>query len=151
MSTPSPIQDLSSFDTKAPAEAGTTVQLENPHTNEPLFDNDGLPVTVTIMGEDAGKVRDYVRRMNDARYEKLNKGRGWDLSSEKVENEGARKLAIATLAWHIPFPLDGQPLGECKESTAYRLYSDPRFAWIPEQLAKAMTDRKRFFRNGSGT
>jgi hypothetical protein len=140
--------DLSQLDARAASEAGTVVELEHPVTGQPLTDDEGV-ITIRILGDDSAKVRAIVRRNYDARMERIQRNRNLDLTLATTEAEVARKLAAATIAWR-GIVLDGVAL-ECNEHNAYKLYSDPRFPWLVEQLTKASGDRSRFFRNGSAT
>ena len=136
--------DLSTLDTKSAAEEGTVVELEHPFTPEiPFVDDDGVPYSITILGNDAGKVRTKERKQLDRYLEAIRKNRSPG-DAEAGEADTIDKLAAATIAWHLP-PVDGKVL-ECKENVARNLYADPRFRWIPEQLSKAIGDRSRFFK-----
>ena len=138
--------DLASLDTKTPAEAGVVVQLDNPFTGEPLTLDDGSPCTITVLGQDSAKMRAYTRQVTDRNIERLRKGRD-AMKSEAAEADRIGGLATVTTAWNL-FPLDGQTL-DCTERNAKKLYSDPRFPWIVEQLEKAVMDRARFFPRAS--
>jgi len=137
--------DLSALDTKAPAEQGTVVELEHPFTPEvPFVDDDGVPYSITILGSDAGKIRERERKQLDRYIEAIRKNRNPG-DAEASEKDTIDKLAAATIAWHLP-PLDGEQLPPPNDHVARKLYSDPRFRWISEQLLKAMGDRARFFK-----
>lgn len=145
--TPAPF-DLSTLDTKAPAERGIVVELENPFDpTTPFVDDAGVPYSWTILGSDAGKVRAIARKRLDRMLTLLRKNRD---PGDAEANEAADidRLAAATLAWHLP-PIDGQPAPEPNEHSARKILSDPRFPWIAEQLTKAMGDRARFFSKSS--
>lgn len=140
--------DLSSRDTKLAAEQGVVVELEDPFdSGTPLLDDEGKPYTITILGSDAGPVRLKARKQLDQYLEAVRKNKNPG-DAEKNEKELVDRLAAATIAWHMP-PLDGAQLPEPTEHIARKLYSDPRFPWIVEQLAKAMGDRARFFKTSS--
>lgn len=140
--------DLNTLDTKAASEAGIVVELEHPFNPEtPFEDDEGVAYSITILGSDAGKVRAKGRKQLD-RYISLirkNKDPG---DAEAGEQDNIDKLATATIAWHLP-ALDGEVLPEPTEHIARKLYSDPRFPWIVEQLTKAIGDRARFFKKSS--
>jgi hypothetical protein len=141
--------DLSSLDTKTPSEQGIVVHLESPADGSLLYSEDGKPVTITILGDDSEKIRKFVRKAQDQRIERMQKNRPVDVSLLTLENEQARKLALATVAWsEIVF--DGAAL-ECTEANAYRVYTDPRVPWLVEQLIRAGSDRSRFFKRASAT
>lgn len=140
--------DLAALDTKAAAEQGTAVQLENPITGEPLIDGQGDPVTITVLGMDSAKMRHYMRTVNDRHLEQFRRQKN-PLTSEHQEKEKIEGLAKVTVGWS-GIALDGHVL-EFNEANARMLYSDPRFPWIVEQLDKAVADRARFFKAASAS
>lgn len=137
-------QDLNELDTKAPAERGIVVELEHPKTPlVPWVDDQGVPYSITILGGDAGKVRAVARKQLDKQITLLRK-KGEMGDAESGEQDIVERLAKATIAWHLP-PLDGQTLPAPDERLARKLYNDPRFPWIVEQLQRALNDRSRLF------
>ena len=134
--------DLSKLDTLAPAESGTVVELEHPVTGEPIPDT-----SITLRGEDSHAVRNVIRKQHDRRIEKMRKGKGAMSDSASLESEQVEKLVAATIDWK-GIELDGEPL-PFSAPNARKLYSDPRFPWLVEQVQTAMLDRERFFTNGS--
>lgn len=144
--------DFTALDTKAAAEAGATIPLLNPYTDEPLFLDDGTPASITIMGSDSAAMREYSRQITDERLaaaqEAQNKNKKAPVVTiGKLERQKFEGLAAVTLRWNV-FPLDGEVL-KCTEANALRLYSDPRLPWIAEQLNTAVVDRARFFQKPS--
>ena len=142
--------DLSTLDTKAPAEQGLVVELENPFEPEkPFVDDDGVPYSITILGADAGKVRAAEKKQLNRILTAIRKNK--DADAEAGEQDNIEKLAAATLAWHLP-SVDGEVLpNPPTERAARKLYSDPRFPWIVEQLTKRIGDRARFFKKSSSS
>ena len=140
--------DLSTLDTKTPAEQGIVVELEHPFDPSlPFVDDDGVPYSWTIMGSDAGKVRAKARKQLDRYIQLIRKNRDPG-DAEAGEADNIDRLAAATLGWHLP-PIDGKLAPEVNENNARKILSDPRFPWIAEQLTKAMGDRTRFFKPNS--
>lgn len=139
--------DFNTLDTKSAAERGLVVELEDPRNESaPFVDDDGKPFSITILGGDAGKIREKTRKQLDSYLTKARKNKEAD--SRAAEAEHIDKLAAATIAWHLP-TLDGETLPAPNEHVARKLYSDPRFPWIVEQLTRAMNDRGRFFSTSS--
>lgn len=137
--------DFAALDTKALAEKGLVVNLETP-TGDPFVDDDGKQYFIRILGGDAGKIREKHRLSLDKVYERVRKNR--DLGGAKEsEREQVERLAAATLDWYLP-TLDGETLA-CTEPNARKLYGDPRFPWLVEQLQKRIDDRAAFFANSS--
>lgn len=139
--------DFGNLDTKSAAEGGTVLPLDNPFTNEPLVDSDGKAVTITLLGLDSAKIRGIARKLNDKRMTDIRRGRNTEYDSEIVDAEKAQLYAAATVAWE-GIKLDGAVL-ECNEKNARRLYGDPRFPWLVEQIDRAIADRQRFFKKAS--
>jgi len=142
--------DLTQLDTQTPADHGAVVELENPFTNDPLADDDGKLVTWTLRGEDSPAVRKVVRRQQDKRNERIQKGRGADLDAATLEGQTVERLLAATITYSDNWALDGNPLPYTQEN-ARKLLTDPRFSWLVEQLTRAMGDRRRFLPTGSTT
>ena len=147
--TSTPALDLGAFDTKAAAERGIRVELLNPFTNLPFVDDEKKPFFIRILGSDAAKVREKNLKQLDKYIEAIRKNQnpGDALAGE---SDNIDKLAIATLEWYLP-PLDGQPMPAASVSAARKLYSDPRFPWLVEQLTKAINDRTLFFDSSSSS
>lgn len=130
--------DLNQFDTKAASEAGIVVELD-----EIGLDDDGKPYFIRIMGVDAPKVVEKDRKQLNRVLTAIRKNR--DAGDAEVgEKDNIDKLAAGTLEWHLP-PVDGEVLPPPTEHVARKLYSDPRFRWIPRKLTKAQNDESGFF------
>jgi hypothetical protein len=139
--------DFSNYDSKAPAEAGATIDILSPATGDPLMDGD-TPVTITILGIDSAKLRGIARRLTELRINNLRKGKNDEFDAAEAEAQKVSLLAAATLAWSGIGLGSTEPL-ECNEKNAKILYSDPRFPWLVEQIDKAIADRQRFFKKAS--
>lgn len=137
------VHDLAALDLQSGSDGGTEVHLEHPVTGLPLYDATDQPIFIAVLGEDSKKVRAQDRKANDRRTDMLRKNRGNALDTESSERDAVERLVAATLRWNL-MPLDGKAL-PCTPLNARRVYSDPRFPWIAEQIDKAMKDKKRFF------
>lgn len=144
------VSTLSQLDTKKVADAGVTIALTDPYTAEQLTLADGSVMSITVLGRDSAKMREYVRKVTDKRLEELRKNKSQSFSLEESESEKAGALAAVTVAWNLP-PIDeGSTVAPpCTESNARALYSDPRFPWIVEQLDAVIADRASFFKAAS--
>lgn len=138
--------DFTDLDTKTAADAGTVVHLEHPGTGDPLYDEKQNPITITVLGSDSEKVRKLVRQQADKRFERMRRQKE-GVTSAAIESDAVARMVAATVAWQ-GVKLDGQVL-ECNEQNARKLYGDPRFPWIAEQVEKAIEDRQRFFKSAS--
>lgn len=135
--------DLNDLNVVAAAERASIVELEHPATGKPLLDDEKRPYYVEILGEDSAAVAKLDRKHADARADRIRRGKDWGTDSETLEGEAVQRLFAATVSWYLP-PLDGETV-EFNHKNAHRIYGDPKFAWIVEQVGKAMKDRKRFF------
>lgn len=142
---------LASLDVKAAAERGLVVEFRNPaDPTQIVKDETGKPLTITILGHDAEKIKERDRKTLDKIYERVAKGTPQQSASKKSEQESIDRLAAATVAWSDNWVLeDGQPALVCTEANAKKLYGDPRFPWIAEQLLAKIDDRTAFFTQGS--
>ena len=139
--------DLKSLNILAPAESGTEVELEHPATREPLVDDKGTPWIIEVRGEDSETVRRVIKKQHDKRMDRARKGQKGGSDADLSESEQVQKLVAATIGWS-GLVMDGEPY-PFNAQNAHRLYSDPGFYWIVEQVQQAMSDRARFFTNGS--
>jgi hypothetical protein len=138
--------DLSTLDASTPAEEGSPVEIEHPVTGAPILNDDGKPWTIYVRGEDSPSVRDMLKRQHNKFTERLRK-RGQLGDADSAEQERVEKMQAATIRWENAPDLDSEPF-PYSNANARKLYSDPRFPWVAEQVQSAMTDRKRFFSKG---
>ncbi|HTG26124.1 MAG TPA: hypothetical protein VK681_39365 [Reyranella sp.] len=139
--------ELSTLDSKVVSERGLTIILTDPRTGGPLMHDDGEPMSVTVLGDDSQRMRDYDRKQQDEAIDQAKAGRKSTLTAVGIEARNARRLAVATIHWHLDV-IDGQAL-ECTEANAFKVYSDSRFPWLYEQVATGRMERARFFSGGS--
>jgi hypothetical protein len=125
-----------------------TVEIEHPENGETITDADGKPFYVEVVGEDSPDVRKIDRKHADKRAEKMRKGNiDAALRQDALESDRVERLTVATRGWYLP-PMNGESL-PFTVPNARRVYGDDGFAWITEQVEKAMRDRTRFFSTGS--
>lgn len=140
--------EISTRDSKAAAERGIVVPWEDPETKEEIVDEDGTAVTFTLVGGDADKVAAKTDKNLNKFFDRLSKGRKNDRRAQESREELIDRLAAATIAWSPNWTYDGQVL-ECNEHNARKVYSDPRFRWLLEQMQGVVDDRARFFTKSS--
>ena len=131
--------DLSNLDTAALANEGAVLELRGPDGN-PILQDDGSPVTITLLGEDS----DVVTRHNNAitnQYLRAGLG-GPPITAEASKDNEVSKFAKATVAWS-GVVLDGEAL-ICNEANAKLIYR--RFGFIRDQVRAFMGDRARFLK-----
>lgn len=135
--------DLSTLNVTTAAAAGTMVELEHPGTGDTLADANDAPYYVEVRGEDSAEVKRVDRKHADQRADRIRRGKSWDMDQDTLEAQAVERLAAATISWYLP-PLDGETL-DCTPKNLKRVYASEALAWVTEQVAKAMKDRKRFF------
>lgn len=136
--------EISTRDSKAAAERGIVVQWEDPETKEGIADEAGNAVSFTLLGGDADKVVAKSDKNLNKFFEGMSKGRKNDRRAQESRDELIGRLAIATIAWTDNWTLDGVVL-ECNEYNARKVYGDPRFRWLLDQMQAVIDDRARFF------
>ncbi len=140
--------DLKDLNVVAAAKRGTIVELEHPSTGKPLLDENKESYFIEVLGEDSPEVRKVERKQADRKTERMSRGKlAAALSQDQLEEERIERLTVATLRWKLP-PLNGETL-EFTAKNARTVYGEDEWAWIPEQVEKAMKDRTRFFSTGS--
>ena len=136
--------DFAALNTAGPAEQGTDIILDDPFTGGPIEGTDGQPLTWTLRGDDAKSVRAVTKKHQDKRNERISKGKGADLDADTLDTQRIERLIAATIRYSNNFPaLDGHEM-PYTPANALRMLKDERFSWLPEQLAQALGDRKRF-------
>lgn len=129
--------DLSTLDTSALANEGAVLELRGPDGN-PVLQDDGSPVTITLLGEDS----DVVTKHNNAIANQFLRSAtgGPAITAEASKDNELSKLAKATVSWN-GIVIDGEAV-VCNEANAKALYR--RFSWIRDQVRAFMGDRARF-------
>lgn len=124
---------------------GAVLHLRHPVTGAPLFDGD-KPVTITLAGKDSQRYR-TAQRVNANRY--IRQGRKITPTVESFEADMTEVLAACTVAWTC-IDLDGDAVPATKEG-ARKVYTDPRCAWMREQVDAFIDDRANFSKASATT
>lgn len=130
--------DLSTLDTAELANQGALLELRDPAGN-PAVNDDGSPVTITLLGEDSDVVTQISNR-NANQFLRGASAGGQAVTAEMSRTNEINKFAKATVAWH-GVGLDGEDL-KCTEENAKALYR--RFPWIRDQVRTFIGDRANF-------
>jgi hypothetical protein len=92
--------DLEKFDVSEKANAGVPMTVINPLDGQPLLDDDGTPVTITLIGCDA---REYVAKSKSLAMPRLANRDAHGapvLDADELEADGIELLVTAMKAWH---------------------------------------------------
>lgn len=125
----------------AAAEKGAVLELMDPRTNEtePLLDDDGKPVTITLLGSDSATYqRAFAEAMKSRKMLKVKRG-GVQIDFEQTERDQIDLLAACTTAWD--FTKNGEPYA-CTRANAAQLYTKQK--WIRDQVRAFVDDRANF-------
>ncbi len=134
--------DLSTLSTKQKSEEGVVMTVEDPRTGEPLLDDQGEGVTITVAGSDSKAYRTYSRKIQNKRLKNLKPGqRSLNIDSEEMEEEALELMCKCTLGWS-GIAWQGEAL-ECTPQNAKMLFTE--LGWLREQVDIFITDRANFF------
>ena len=126
------------FDLAAKAEAGAVMEVKDPVSDEPLINDAGVPLTITLRGKDAPEVRKAAREYASQKLNKLAKAKKLEIREE----DGIAELVAATVTW-TGFTADGQEI-PCTPQNARQLYTSE--LWIREQADAFMENREVFLK-----
>lgn len=133
--------DLSKLNLEVYAEQGATLELEHPVTGESVLQDDGSPVTITLLGQDSKAWRAKNKEYQQKRIAKMAKNRKREIDFSVSDEEACDLLAACTLGW-VGIEEGGKAI-EFSRDAAYDLYM--RFPWIREQVDTFIGDRANFF------
>ncbi len=130
--------DLSTLDTAELANQGALLELRDPSGN-PILQDDGSPVTLTLLGEDSDVVM-QINNRNANQFLRGTSGSGQSVTAEMSRTNEINKFAAATVAWS-GVVVDGEPV-KLSSDAAKALYR--RFPWIRDQVRAFIGDRANF-------
>jgi hypothetical protein len=131
--------DLATLDIVKSAGEGAVMEVVHPVEGTVLKDDNGQPITITLMGADSEKAK---KRQRAEVNKRLKSGRNNKITAEELEENGVNLLALCTLSWS-GIKLDGQLL-ECTAENAAMLYQ--RTPWLREQVDAFVGDRGNFLK-----
>jgi hypothetical protein len=138
--------DFSTFNLKEMAAVGATYHLRSYLDKTPLFDEDGTPVTFTLLGKDSREFRKAFAK-NAAKKQGKAPKQGV-LSEDEIikaldDSEGANAEIIAgVVIGTTGVQWDGKPVKTDQKQLVQLFTQHP---WILEQLDAFLADREAFF------
>lgn len=105
-----------------------------------LFNNDGSPMTITLLGSDSDVA---VKTRNANTNRRIQQGPRAKVTAESLVSEGAAYLAKLTTGWNITM---GGEKPACTYEAALKLYSNPKLSFIREQADAFIEDRANFLK-----
>lgn len=130
--------DLSTLDTSELANQGALLELRDPAGN-PVLQEDGYPVTLTLLGEDSDVVT-QINNRNANQFLRGTAGSGQTVTAEMSRTNEINKFAAATVGWS-GIVVDGEEVAFSADA-AKGLYR--RFPWIRDQVRAFIGDRANF-------
>ena len=128
--------DMNELDLAPGAEAGATMPVCHPVTDEVLKGNDDNPMTITLMGADSATFKRAIIDIQQATKP------GKKLSAAEQERNTINALARITIGWSKNWTWDGKPF-EFSAENARRLYAER--PWVRGQVDEFIADRSAFF------
>lgn len=125
--------DFSTIDLAANAERGADIHIEHPITEQPLFTDDGQPITIRVLGQDSREFRAAVAALAD----KAGKGKQ---TLEKTEAMAIDLLSRVVMRWN-GIMWEGKPL-ECTPENVRMFLT--KFPPIRRQIDAFIADRANF-------
>jgi hypothetical protein len=139
--------DLESFATRSKAEEGAPMEVRNPVTQEPLLQDDGQPVTITLAGSDSDRFQRVQRHNLNRRLKNSGRRGNVTLTAEELDAEKIETLVACTISWS-GIQRRGAPI-DCTPDNARSVYKD--FPWVREQADEFVNDRVNFLKASSTT
>ena len=128
--------DFAHLDTADLANEGAVMPVHGPD-GQPVLQDDGSPVTLTLLGDDSDLLVKFDRITTNAHL------RGSQtITAELAEAKQINRLARACVGW-AGVILDGEPLKH-SEDNAKALFK--RFRWLRQQAAMFISDRANFLK-----
>lgn len=108
-----------------------------------LFNDDGTPMTITVLGADSDVA---VKARNATSNRRYQQGPRMKLTAEGIEADQAAYLAKLTIDWDITMGGDKPAFSQ---AAAVQLYRNPKLSFIREQVDAAIADRTNFLKRSA--
>lgn len=123
--------DFSTIDLEGNAARGADCHIDNPVTGEPMFDDNGKPITIRVLGADSKEFRRALQKQIDVKGPK---------TLEQSEKRAVELLVPCVTAWS-GIVWEGEPL-ECTPDNVRMFLTKLRP--IRQQLDAFQADRGNF-------
>ena len=135
--------DLKTLSTTTLSDKGVQCFLKNPGDDAPILNDDGTPMSITLLGQDSKAYQTLKHSMSNEKIEKAVKfGKKLKLNSEKLENDELDLLVKSTVEWDITY--QGQK-PDCTPENVRLLYT--QVPSIREIVSDFIVDRTNFLGN----
>lgn len=118
------------------------VELRNPMNEEPLKNDDGSVMTITMWLPHSKTYKEVRHSQTDRRIKQSRKKNAATITAEDIDNETVELLVKTTASWNITYDSKKVKFSEEKADEIYKLAS-----WIPEQLFEGVAEAEVFTKN----
>lgn len=120
------------------ADKGATLVIEHPVTGEEI-----KGMTVTVCGMDSERYQEIKQRKVQETLDQKSSRKAKKLSAKELAEAGVRDLADLTIGWTgFEFGKDEYPF---TPENAFKLFTNPQYKWLVEQIDAFVSDRANFF------
>lgn len=138
--------NLDAIDSTPLSNVGVAMEVMHPNGLDPLKNEEGQPVTITLLGSDSEAYQTIARRlMNERVHRNRVAGRPMKDVAEEQARGDLELLAGATVGWSGIADANG-PIAFSKEA-AKLLYT--KYPWIREQADNFVGTRANFLKKAS--
>ena len=122
-----------------PTKDTVEVEILHPQTFEPLTNEDGSEMTITVLAPHSKEYKALLHEQTNKRLKQAQKTKRIDITSEEVEDATVDLLAKGTVAWDITYGGEKPKLtfGKAKE-----IYTE--VFWIRAQIEEAVANSLDF-------
>lgn len=124
-----------------PSSDTVEVAVVHPATLEPLANEDGSPMTITMYAPHSKNYKAAVHEQTNKRLKKAQSKNGFDFTAEELEEATLDLLAKTTKEWSITF---GGEQPKLTLSKAKEVYSE--VFWIKDQIEGAVSNSLDFMK-----
>ncbi|NIR87760.1 hypothetical protein GWO13_09480 [Candidatus Bathyarchaeota archaeon] len=124
-----------------PSSDTVEVAVLHPATLEPLANEDGSPMTITMFAPHSKKYKAAMHEQTNKRLKKAQSKNGFDFTAEELEEATLDLLAKTTKEWNITFGGEQPKLTVTK---AKEIYSE--VFWIKDQIEGAVSNSLDFMK-----
>jgi hypothetical protein len=115
------------------------VEIVHPSTLEPLKNEDGSTMMITMYAPHSKEYKSVVHEQTNKRIKQTSKNKKLELTAEDLERSGLELLAKVTKTWNITY---GGEQPKFSVDAAVDLYDE--VFWIKGQIEEALTDSLDF-------
>lgn len=122
-----------------PTSDTVEVILKHPNTLDPLLNDDGSEMTVTLHASHSKEYKKIVHEQQDRRIKMMQKKAKSQISAQDIERDATDLLAKVTAAWDITYGGEKPKLTVTKAKEVFT-----EVFWIREQIEEAFSDSMDF-------